>query len=237
MEMKTALFGGALFAAGITNAAHAAPEFTWDYSSMGVLLIETYTLGGAFNVITDDFSGYGNGSIGISADVNIGGYDYTLASAEAAWDESGWSGYAYANATYGYARVDGYGPGFQLGLHYFTVTQSGTADLTWDFSNVNTAGNYAYGTVRVYDLTNGAFLPGADIRPFGAGAGIDPFAGSVSVNLAAGNDYLLIHGFRTDGFAAAPESMSASLGNLVPTPASAALLGLAGLAGVRRRRA
>ena len=234
---KTALFGGALFAAGLTSTAQAAPEFTWDYSTASVLLIETYTYGGSFNVIDDTFIGYGNGSLSISADVNIGGYDYTLASAETAWDESGWDAYAYANATYGYARVDGGAGGFDLSLHYFSVTENGTADASWDFTNITSVAGFAYGTFRIFELDALGYIVDTlvDTRPFSEPT--DALSGSETVSFTAGSSYVLVNGFRTDGFAAAPESASASLTNLVPAPSSLALVGLAGIAGVRRRRA
>lgn len=233
---KTALFGGALFAAGLTSTAQAAPEFTWDYSTASTSIIESISTG-AYNFITDSFTGYGNGGISVSYTFNYGGYDYLIASAETSWDENGLEAYAYASPSYGYARVDGAPGGFQLALHYFSVTENGTADFSFDFTNITSVAGFAYGTARLFEVDAlGALLDTlVDTRPFSEPT--DPLSGTETVSLNAGSRYLVVHGFRTDGFAAAPESASVSLGNLVPAPSSLALVGLAGIAGVRRRRA
>lgn len=144
------------------------------------------------------------------------------------WNQSAASGTAYAlsagdtNGTVQYA--DAGNTGLAYTIHFnpipFTVSSATNATVSWDFSGDEGAGGvYIDSFIRV-DGPNGN-LAFADLN--------NP-VGSTQISLVPGETYTFFGTFLAVNGGVTSGSV------LVPAPASAALLGLAGLVGVRRRR-
>ena len=125
----------------------------------------------------------------------------------------------------------GYGFGYTFMQQFFQVSADATLLFEWDVSGTD---GYA-GAIVIEDATGGTLFAWSPL------AG-DAAAGSASVAVSAGVDYALIFGFQdifSSGFGPfifdSTETQFINV-TLVPTPASAALLGLGGLVATRRRR-
>ena len=216
-KTKACLFGGALFAAGLAGTAQAVPEFNWGYVYAGY----TFAYGG-----DGAFGAAFSGNLAAGAYVNAAyTQPYLDALAVAAWDNTYHYVLTYAYTGYGYASVDAFIPGYGGAgyaiYHYFNVTEDAFFNLDWDFSGATAA------LVAVIDFTNAAILF----------ANYEGSAGTLSIALDAANDYALVYVQIADGFLTGTQVNfhNATL-SAIPAPASAALLGLMGLAGTRRRR-
>lgn len=214
--MKTALFGGTLMAAGLSAQAQ---EFVFDdVSSYAVVGAGYYNLGGlgmdASNTSSDA------GGFNFSATSSVGGTtttssrDATSFRIESVWD--------------GVTGLGGYFNGFTD--QYFQVTQDAYITVSWDFSTTDYFGPPAAGWF-------GANIPGGGAAGFFAEADSAANAsGSVTFTLDAGVDYNLFFNMGAPfSFDSSPKFFEASL-SAIPAPGSAALIGMAGLVGLRRRR-
>ncbi|MEO1715936.1 MAG: hypothetical protein AAFR76_02380 [Planctomycetota bacterium] len=110
-----------------------------------------------------------------------------------------------------------------------TVDRNATLELAWDFTRAGfEVGNRQ--SFIVFDEMNGVLLFDAPLNSLGA----------ESIEVFAGVDYVI--GMRVSTGVAGvrppfgPFSISFASATLIPSPASAALLGLGGLAAARRRR-
>ncbi|MBZ0266966.1 hypothetical protein K8I85_02320 [bacterium] len=207
-KSRKCLFGGTILAAGLmTQAANAQAQFViGNYYAAG-----TQTWDGAGYT-----SNSGSGPFGFSG---FDGYGYSQASVAAGSSFM----FAYAGNSYG----TGYwAQGFVHSIE-FTVTQNGTATASWDFSADSYAypGFYTSGIwVRNLDLGTDVF-----VNPWDGGVNFAQ-SGTVQIPLQAGVNY------EVELFALAWDRGSSFAELSIPAPGSAALLGLAGLVAVRRRR-
>lgn len=145
-----------------------------------------------------------------------------------AWNESTASGTASAlSAGDGLGTVqfaDAGNTGLAYTIHFspipFSVSSATTATVSWDFTGDN-------------DGVGGAYID-SFIRVDGPGVSIfedlTSAPGSTSINLVPGETYTFFGTFLATNGGVTSGSI------LVPAPASAALLGMAGLVGFRRRR-
>lgn len=209
--MKTTtkcLFGGALMAAGMSNAM--AQEFTlpgnippyadtivqayvYDYYTIGN--VGGYNINGGFGDSYSVSTAYGSGSASISSNMLMAMSD-------------------------GFGNTDSLGGAFAQAYGYLAVTLDGVLNLAWDFTGEGGFG--PLGGISIVDWTNG----GVEIF------GTDAFtAGTASVNLLAGINYgislIATSSQDTSAFASA---------TLVPAPGVLGLLGAAGIVATRRRR-
>jgi len=218
---KVCLFGGALFAAGLTAQAQ---NFVYSANSVYSGAYGTYP---SFNyVLTDVVYGTYAYQAG-QATATSYGYNYYFggltgtASAgadtmriEMEWDGTGAYGYGY-----GGGRVQ----------QFFQVDQDCTMTIAWDTTGTDGYNFSIYGTDGAGALTA--------ISVFDGLSG-DPLSGSVDVNLTAGQDYFVIlaldNGFNPYFLTTGQQWIQASLA--VPAPGAMGVLGLAGLVATRRRR-
>ncbi|MEO1536079.1 MAG: PEP-CTERM sorting domain-containing protein, partial [Planctomycetota bacterium] len=214
------LFGGALLSAGM--ATHS--------SAQQFLLSGTQSIGGYDTVV--EIFGYDDYSIGPfevrSVDGGIGdsvSYSFVNAEGISSISATQFSVDAFSNGYLGYlenltARARG----------AVTVDQNATLEIAWDYSN---AGFQASGRVSIFDESAGNLV-------FSTPLGVN--AGSALVPVFAGTNYRI--SLQTQvGSSAPPDTgvgpppySSFATVTLIPAPASVALMGLAGLAAVRRRR-
>lgn len=203
------LFGGALLSAGMVANASA----------------QSFTLPGNIPPYADTFvTGYVYDYYTIG---NLGGQ-----SVNGGFGDSYSVNTAYGNAfgeitatsltaqSDGIGNTDSYGGAFADAYGYLSVDQDATLDLAWDFTGEGGFG--PLGRIQIVDWSAGGVLVFET----------DAFtAGTNSVDLFAGTNYgILVRATSAPGTSAFANAV------LVPAPASAALLGLGGLAAVRRRR-
>jgi hypothetical protein len=213
-SMKACLFGGTLLAAGIANAQEfiiAGTDTTGAYPTFAV----SQGYGGSSQVA------YGPGSLNTSS-VGTTGLTgttsmstiqtSTLLRAEGSWDGAGSLGYGY-----GLAR-------FQV---FFQVSQNADLVISWDVTATD-----AYASSIVLEDVSGATLFVFD------GLSGDPLSGTATISLQAGVDYVYLGGLVRSGFGPFIFGQGTKFvqAELIPAPGAFALLGLAGLAGSRRRR-
>jgi hypothetical protein len=203
------LFGGALLLAGMVANA-SAQSFTLPGNTPPYA--DTFVTGYVYDFYTiGSLGGQSvNGGFGDSYSVNTA-YgnafgEITATSLTAQSDGIGLTDYL------GGAFADAYG--------YLSVTEDAQLDLAWDFTGEGAFG--PLGQIQIVDWSSGGVLIFET----------DAFtAGTNSVDLLAGTNYAILvratSGQGTSAFATA---------TLIPAPASAALLGLGGLAAARRRR-
>ena len=198
---KRVLFGGALFAAGISASAGA----------------QTFQITGGFagtNYVGAEPGGARVFDIGANF-----------------WDESEMAGTAYAHSLANPTTIANYANSGDTGLAYaihflptyFEVTADTTATLTWDFRGDldGQGGNYVDSFFQIY--YSGGVLALVDLD--------NPF-GSMDLAMVAGENYFFIgQALGTGG-----NDQVSSWSLVIPAPGSAALLGIAGLGLVRRRR-
>ncbi|MEM1186436.1 MAG: PEP-CTERM sorting domain-containing protein [Planctomycetota bacterium] len=209
IRINKTLFGGALLTAGVVANA-AAQEFTLPGNVPPYA--DTYVQGTVYDYYT----------VGtLTGDSTNGGFpdSYAINSS---------SGSTLANITVnslsayasGAGNTDFLGFSSAISYVYVSVTLSAALEMAWDFTQE--AGFAPAGLIRITDWSAG----GVTVFETAADS-----AGTDSFNLTAGNVYgiLLIAsaGQEGTGFAEA---------NLVPSPGSLGLIGLAGIAAVRRRR-
>ncbi len=226
---KTCLFGGALFAAGVSGQADAAVDFELNF---GGAYPTSFTLGyvtdgttyfGAPNAILNQYVSYSPGTSPVAPALAVG-YGYV------AYGYVG-SNYMLALAYGTNGAYGGYGAGIGQAYAYFSAGTTQYVTIEWDFSNEFGTGSYGFfGDIALVDWTAGGvtlFSIDLSLNPG------DPLSGSVDIALAAGTNYslLLDAGATNTGDAFARATFSK-----IPAPASAGLLGLAGIAAVRRRR-
>ena len=215
-----ALFGGALMAAGMTANAQTfvynATDVTGAYPSFAA----SVAAGGAYDVAYTGVDGflntsnsaynaaYGTTSMSTSQDADS-------FRAQGSWDGTGTAGYGY-----GIAR-------FQ---QFFTVTEDAIVTITWD--TTDTDGFWS--ALVAQDDINGTVA---------ASLGGSADAGSFSFFADNDLNYVFLGGLFNNGFgpfitadARSPAFIEVTISE-VPAPGAAALLGLAGVAGLRRRRA
>ena len=206
---KACLFGGALFAAGMTSTANA--DFTIGSTVHGNGLVSgpyaySYTVVPAFSYSSD--TGAASGPTSAYAATNGSTVDVTLSATEI-------SGTATELANTGFAYFN-----FET---EFTMSADVPVELAWDIDRSLTPNSF---TFRVIDTDSASTI-------FNLVPGTDPDMGSTTVNLVTGTNYL-IEAF----YSARPTASSGSLSaTVIPAPASAALLTLGGIAAGRRRRA
>lgn len=221
---KKCLFGGALFAAGV--ASHAdAQQFQFELNYYG-FYPTAFTVGYAYG---------GTTSFGAPLTQLQQNLSYTAGVPAApayvfayGVGGSGYTGFnllhAYAWSTVGSSIPVGIGQAYA----YFSVADSAfDLAIDWDFSNeLGLGAGGFFGDISVIDWTTLTQVFVIDLNN-----GIGAEAGSTVVDLEAGHFYsiLLDTGATAGGFSVADAY-------IVPTPASAALLGLGGLVATRRRR-
>jgi hypothetical protein len=221
--LKTCLFGGALFAAGLH--AHAATFVFHDADPSGAY--ESYALSkvlggdfdvavapGALNTSSSTDSAYhdafGELTVWTTQTSNtLGAYGY--------WDGGGSYGFSY-----GYNRV----------AQFFSVSEDAQLLIEWDVT-----GTDAYVYAELIDIDGGG------IFQFDGLSG-DPLAGSATINLAAGKTYLAYFGldhwffpyFRVGGETQFITMTLLPAATTIPLPSAAGMGALAGLAVFRRGR-
>lgn len=223
---KTCLFGGALFAAGVAGQADANIDFE---SNFGGAYPTSFTLGyatdgstyfGSPNAILNQYVSYSPGTSPVAPALAVG-YGYVA--------------YGYVSNDYMLALAyGGYAGGIGVGIgqaySYFSAGSALSVTIEWDFSNEFNTGSYGFfGDINLVDWTAGG------VSLFQVDLQIDPtqLTGSTTINLAAGTNYSLL---LDAGASAGGDGFARATFNKIPAPASAGLLGLAGIAAVRRRR-
>lgn len=156
---KQALFGGALFAAGITAAAEAQ----WNVD-------QVYSFHQVFASDGTNSYGYGSGA----TVVNFAG-PYLLGSATASVSSS----LLYAEININLGPNTPYEFAQARAVAYLTVDAPKTVYASWDFTDIP-PGGLSFSTISVYDITNGAYL----IQYATSTSGTD-----VPVNLLPNTDY------------------------------------------------
>ncbi|MEO0632023.1 MAG: hypothetical protein AAFY46_15060 [Planctomycetota bacterium] len=203
------LFGGALLSAGmVANASAQSFTLPGNIPPYADTVVQAYV-----------YDYYTIGTVG-GYNVNGGfGDSYSVSVAEG-------SGMGAIDANSLSASADAGGVtdyfGFALGgaYGYLGVTEDASLELAWDFSAEGAGG--PLGNITVVDWSAGGVLVFET----------DAFtAGTASVPLLAGVNYGI-----TVLANAGPGATAFATATLVPAPASAAIMGLAGLAAVRRRR-
>ncbi|MEQ8770837.1 MAG: VPLPA-CTERM sorting domain-containing protein [Phycisphaerales bacterium] len=224
---KSCLFGGALFAAGVAGQADANIDFE---SNFGGAYPTSFTLAyatdgstyfGSPNAILNQYVSYSPGTSPVAPALAIG-YGYVA--------------YGYVSNTYmaavAYGGIaGGAGVGIGQAYAYFSAGTTQYVNIQWDFSNEFNTGSYGfYGDIALVDWTAGGVTVFSIDLSLNPG---DPLAGSVNIALAAGTNYsLLLDAGATQG----GDAFATATFSKIPAPASAGLLGLAGIAAVRRRR-
>ena len=219
---KTALFGGALMAAGISGTAGAQSFTTNDsgsynlgptaYSESTVFAYSYQYAGSAYflNTISNQTSPGVNLSqsldaYGTATNVQVGS---NILRVDSTWD-----------GTQGYLGSYGYG-GSSL-LQFFSVASEGTLRFTWDVTDTDSFED----AIELWD--GGDLL--VDIDPGDLGVG------TLEIDIDAGVNYAVILDIE-QVFTFTPGVTSFIQVELIPAPGPAAVAGLAGLAMVRRRR-
>ncbi|GAB4544081.1 MAG: hypothetical protein Tsb0013_00880 [Phycisphaerales bacterium] len=219
-----ALFGGALMAAGMTANAQ-----TFTYNA--------YSFDGAFPsfAVSDAYSFGPNADVaytGVDGLLNTSASNYnaltgtsnasTTQDAYSMRAQVGWAGDGSLGYGFAYAR-------FQ---QFFTVSEDATVTITWDATGTD---NY-FSALIFADNSNGNLVASADAR-------VDGTTGSITFFADDDINYVFIGGAIAGGsgpFITAPTSRDEPFLELsiseVPTPGAMALLSVAGLAGIRRRR-
>ncbi len=217
---RKALFGGALFVAGIVSKVDAQWMLSPDHAS------ENYTRVYAFSYAYSapdwffhDETNYGSGSTNIAFgsynDPYIGGYagaSLSNSHLSAFLDTTlGWSG----QPQYSYAQV--------VSQAYITVPGDTSIELSWDLTGYGQG--VAHALFDVHDVTaNEQLLP--------YGHQYIGTAGALSIDILEGHLYKL----KIKIIGTSPQELWASITKApIPAPGSLALLGIAAL-GVRRRR-
>jgi hypothetical protein len=224
--IKACLFGGALLTAGISAQVAAAQSFTNEGSSGGAYAYNynSYALDGAYSYgsVTDP---------ALSGSASIAGGD----TGSWAWDSAAgtWS----ASFTQG-QNADAYGAAYVFSA--FSVADNYTLTVSWDLDNINRFGGW-----ELLESDDLSFNPLAETIDgvsfdgrFGTPSESLGLDGQVTIQLDASKFYLLRFdlSFADTGGTPSDGSLSASLGP-VPAPGAVGVLGLAGLAAARRRRA
>lgn len=208
---KAALFGGTLMAAGLS--AQAQPEFTlpgnvppYNDTALDAYVYDYYAIG------TTALGGYVlNSGFGTS-------YSYSNAYGSASASISSTLLTANADAS---GNTDQYGFVFATAYGYLGVTEDAQIRFTWDFRSAGSDfGPDSTGVL--FEFTSG----GTEL--FQAAPGT---AGTQLVDVFAGDQYALF--LRA---VAGQDDTAFARAELIPSPGAAALLGLAGVAGLRRRR-
>ncbi|MEO1534332.1 MAG: hypothetical protein AAFS11_02050 [Planctomycetota bacterium] len=203
------LFGGALLSAGMVANASA----------------QSFTQPGNIPPYADDFTTgfvydyYTIGNVG-GQTVNGGfGSSYSISTAYGSAMGSITANQLSASSD-GFGNTDAYGGAYGNAYGYLSVTEDATLDLAWDFTGEGGFG--PLGTIQIVDWSSGGVLVFET----------DAFtAGTDSVDLFAGTNYGILVVATS-----APGTSAFATATLIPAPASAALMGLAGLAATRRRR-
>ncbi|GJM19655.1 MAG: hypothetical protein DHS20C14_18680 [Phycisphaeraceae bacterium] len=221
--MKTCLFGGTLFAAGVAGQADA--QITFELN-VGGAYPTSFTTGYAYGLLSQYVS-YSPGTSPVAPALAIGygyvGYGYVSAGSMYA------TSYSYGSVNYGSGYQNAVGQAYA----YFSVATPTDVTISWDFSNEFGAGsNYAFfSDISLTDWTNGGvgiFAVDPSLDP------LTPLTGSTTISLSAGINYSLLLEASTG--ANTGSAWAHAVFTKVPTPASAAVLGLAGLVATRRRR-
>lgn len=215
---KACLFGGALFTAGLTAQAQ---NFIYSANSVYSGTYGTYP---SFNYAIA-YGGAGDYQLGQSAAYDFA-YNYYTGGLAA-------SAYSGANmmrmeATWDGGGVLGYGYGGGRVQQFFTVDVNSIMTIEWDVTGTDGFNFALYGDDTAGGLTNVLAFDGS----------VDPLAGSVDVNLVAGQTYSIVlaldAGFFPYYYTTATQYIQATLA--VPAPGGIAALGLGGLLAARRRR-
>jgi hypothetical protein len=218
---QKALFGGALMAAGMTANAQSFLIADDGQLNDAYGVPQTYpSFAYSLNSDTGNYDiAYAAGGAIADTSLSDAGLDLsTSVSSNELRVDGEWDGNtAYGSRGFGTAVIQA----------FFQVDQAAPLELEWDTSSTD-------GFVSSFILTapDGSVL--LDFDGF-----VDPATGLESVNLSPGVDYTAILSF-SNGFPAfftVPNEPSFISATLIPSPGAAGLLGLAGLAAVRRRRA
>ncbi|MEM7623187.1 MAG: hypothetical protein AAF235_08270 [Planctomycetota bacterium] len=203
------LFGGALLSAGMVANASA----------------QSFTLPGNIPPYADTVTQayvYDYYTFGLIGGYNVnGGFGDSYSASNAYGSASASIDANSLSASADAAGVTDYlGFAFGSAYGYLSVDQDTSLDLAWDFSAEGAGG--PLGNITIVDWSAGGALVFET----------DAFtAGTASVPLLAGTNYGI-----TVLANAGPGATAFGTATLIPAPASAALLGLGGLAAARRRR-
>lgn len=229
METKSpaavALFGGALFAAGVAHAQEL--EFA---SNGGGYFASTYTTAIGYDGLTN-----------YVYEQNIS-YSPSEIAAPVFAADGGWTGGASITATQmtavAYAGSTALGDYANArGIAYAYVQQSADTQVRfdWDFSNEIPGEDPYFSFIQVFDFTNGVLAFSVDVTGDPASA----FAGSAVITLEAGVGYgitLSSDIFEDAALGTAANGVATASLTVIPAPGAAGLLGVAGLVAARRRR-
>ncbi len=202
------LFLVAAIAANTSTVLATTPEFTW-------LTIEgTLTASGPGGSLIQGTLGLD--TPGRTAQAEIAGGTGKISAASASFDETSANGFFLATAPDGLVSLDL--------AHAFGVTEDGQALVSWDFSGLTVT--EAAARIALFDVTNSVLLLEQDLD-LGAASGEARF------DVFAGHTY-------TWEFSGAITNRNAGQASgaiqLIPSPASAALLGISGVLAAGRRR-
>ncbi|MEO1715934.1 MAG: hypothetical protein AAFR76_02370 [Planctomycetota bacterium] len=205
------LFGGALLSAGmVANASAQSFTLPGNVPPYPDTVVSGYVY---------DFYAIGPYADGGASENGGFGDSYSISNAYGSASSSITSNQLSASSD-GFGNTDSLGGAFAQAYGYLGVTQDGQLDLAWDFTGEGGFG--PLGNITVVDWSAGGVLVFET----------DAFtAGTASLNLLAGVNY----GINLVATSAQDTSAFATA-TLIPAPASAALMGLAGLAAARRRR-
>jgi len=203
-----ALFGGALWCAGL-NSAVLGQEFVQPgRQGSGV---DDYIYVNVYNRATLDDDGVLAYDIGLgNIRVNDRPFGYAYGSLQTT------SMTAYADAT-----NLAYGEVFAAVFAYVTVTEDAIFEVEWEFSGPNVDNVLSRG-IRIFNFSQGG------VSVFDSGSDV---SGSASIELIAGMNYGITLSATVDELGKGFVN-----GVLVPTPGVAAVLGCGGVLAARRRR-
>jgi hypothetical protein len=211
---KAALFGGTLLAAGMSaNAQSFNFQDSGSYAST------------PFNSFSRVFS---------NTNYGVGSYTENVAPTDLNNSITAYGSTASASVTSNNLRVEAEWDGTDTELgslgyagailqQFFTVNEPLSLDVTWDLTDTDFFGNIIFfieNDVNTVNLSIDSTNP----------------TGSLSIPVDAGNDYGIVIDLGAPFLFAANDPIFINA-ELVPAPGAFALMGAAGLAGVRRRRA
>ncbi len=198
--MKTCAVGAMLFGGTLGSASTAQAELV--FTNEGVNPTTNYAY-------ESESVNFGNKSFSATS-ATVGGMNV-------AWSATTASGFSTTVTSSGFFDV--------TTGRTFTVTGSQTVTFSWSGSR-----SITFGIVTGPTSTDPVLGLGAGWFTSGGFSETNAAAGSVTVNLAAGN-YWITSGLDGSGTSGGPSSFSF----VVPAPGAAALVGVAGLMGRRRR--
>ena len=217
---KTALFGGALMAAGISSTANVA-------SAQSMLLQDSGAYGTSTFYSFSRVRAYGAFGLGNYSNIS----NYATPGADLTQSISAYGTTANAISNSQLLRVDGtwdgtstplgYGYGGGFLQQFWTMSDDAVLRITWDVTDTDSFGDI------IFFIDNGANTINIDPGTDGTG--------SIDIAVTTGVEYGINIGMDEVFLLSAGVTSFIQL-EVIPAPGAAALASLAGLAAVRRRR-